>query len=86
MKKNLLIVKKFVEKKKGCDAYSTELYSELLECQMHIHRATLKSLTKKQFDIAMLKVCKQKDGKVVYLTKKDKVNNNRKYVIVIKHT
>jgi len=87
MGRNLLMVEKFIESKGGCEASGVDLFEEFKKSNIGLHKNTLKSFTRRQFEISMKKICDKENngvGKKVdykYVTLEDRRTRNRKYII-----
>lgn len=76
-------VKLFIVHKGGCNGYSEELYEEFINDNNLCNKNFLKFLTRKQFELALLRVCREYSGEIMYRDLYAKKNNNRIYVINI---
>ncbi len=82
-KRNIIAVERFIEKKGGCDGAVGELYNEFQSGKYGFNKNFLKSITRKQFELALLRVCIHNNGKVIYDNNFDKRIRNKRYIITV---
>jgi hypothetical protein len=87
MKRAVDAVEVFIEKKGGCKGYSQDLFEEFVNCKdKDINKNFAKHLTRKQFELALLRVCRNYEGEIIFNNSKERLCNNRIYIIKINHT